>query len=309
MANRAYLYSLNNRPSSFADRPDTISGLSEWAYDVPFAYRVLASGDPQLCSSLISDGFDDDPDDKKTKLHAISADFATGAARFEKLAAVVRALADSQELSAAIDESRAFLDKHRDSHVLLETIELDMMSKSGEKALRECVTKEVAACAKAGAAVDALSSDIATAAKELAAAAKKKARAPLDAFFGLAFDDAFDNVRDDESRYALGVSNWSPALYFELWNKAQYEEAERNKAAAGDDDDEVESEPITEEKPAAPTKKPEKQPAAKKKPAPAKKKPAAKKPAPAKKKPAAKKPSSKKAAKKKPAAKKRPARR
>ena len=47
MANRSYLYSLSNRPASYADRPETICGLSEWPYAVPFSYRLLMSGDPQ----------------------------------------------------------------------------------------------------------------------------------------------------------------------------------------------------------------------------------------------------------------------
>ena len=75
MSNRAYLYSHSNRPTADADRPETISGLSEWSYAVPFSYRVLMSGDPQLCSSSISDGFDSEPAGAKTKLYAISGDF------------------------------------------------------------------------------------------------------------------------------------------------------------------------------------------------------------------------------------------
>ena len=75
MANRAYLYSLSKPPTSYSDRPDTICGLSEWAYGVPFSYRVLMSGNPRACASLISDGLEDDPKDKKTKLYAISGDF------------------------------------------------------------------------------------------------------------------------------------------------------------------------------------------------------------------------------------------
>ena len=70
MANRSYLYSLSNRPTSYADRPETISGLSEWPYDVPFIYRLLMSGDPQLCASLVSDGLDDDEPGSRTRLYA-----------------------------------------------------------------------------------------------------------------------------------------------------------------------------------------------------------------------------------------------
>jgi hypothetical protein len=75
MANRSYLYGLSNRPTSYEDRPETITGLSEWPYAVPFSYRVLMSGDPRVCSSLISDGFEDEAPERRTRLHAISGEF------------------------------------------------------------------------------------------------------------------------------------------------------------------------------------------------------------------------------------------
>lgn len=93
MANRSYLYSLGNRPSSYADRPETISGLSEWPYDVPFMFRVLMSGDPRLCASLVSDGFDTDEPDSKTRLHAISSSFDAGFGRVKRFVDIVRPLA------------------------------------------------------------------------------------------------------------------------------------------------------------------------------------------------------------------------
>jgi hypothetical protein len=93
MANRSYLYSLGNRPASYADRPETISGLSEWPYDIPFMYRLLMSGDPQLCASLVSDGFDSDEPGHKTKLHAISSTFDPGFERVKRFVDIVRASA------------------------------------------------------------------------------------------------------------------------------------------------------------------------------------------------------------------------
>ena len=92
MANRSYLYSLSNRPAAYADRPDSISGLSEWPYYVPFLSRLLMSGDPQLCASLVSDGFDEDPPDRKTPLYAISSRFGPGFERVKRFAAIVQTL-------------------------------------------------------------------------------------------------------------------------------------------------------------------------------------------------------------------------
>lgn len=90
MANRSYLYSLSNRPTHFTDRPETISGLSEWPYAVPFMYRLLMSGDPQLCASLISDGLEDEEPDQRTRLPAISSTFEPGLARVKRFAEIVR---------------------------------------------------------------------------------------------------------------------------------------------------------------------------------------------------------------------------
>lgn len=224
MANRSYLYSLGNRPSSYEDRPETISGLSEWPYAVPFSYRVLMSGDPRLCASLVSDGFDDDPAERKTKLYAISSEFDTGHARLTKFCAVARAAgAGSADLGTALDETERFLGEHRDRYLLLETIELDCMGESGEDALRACVEREIDLCVRAGAAVDALPDDPSQAGVWLATAARQKSEAPLAAFHGLVLDDDFDNVRDDRTENPLGLSWWTDVLYFALWSRSEFE--------------------------------------------------------------------------------------
>jgi hypothetical protein len=224
MANRSYLYSLNNRPTSYIDRPDTISGLSEWAYAVPFTYRVLVSGDPQLCSSLISDGFDGEPTNEKTKLYAISSDFESGFTRLKKFIAVLRPLAavTSPDLTAGLDETVAFLEAHRDRYLLLETIELDCMTHQGEEEWQSCVEEEMAACLGAGAAIDALPADPMEAAECLENATRSKHGLPLAAFYGLRLDDNYDNVHDNKTEYPIGLA-WSDVLYFELWNRARFE--------------------------------------------------------------------------------------
>lgn len=268
MANRSYLYSLSNRPASYADRPESISGLSEWAYDVPFMYRLLMSGDPQLCASLVSDGFDTDAPEHKTKLHAISSRFDPGFERVKRFVAIVRLIAaqtpqDVEQPCAAdaappsfmgrlkqlfssspggagsgargtgkpaalvhlpgwLDETLAFLEAHRDDYLLLETIELDCMSEEEESALRACVEKEIARCLHAGAALDALPADPAQAARQLQQAAARKSAAPLDAFFGLRFDDDCDSTRTRATEHPLGLQ-WSEVLYFDLFNRAEFE--------------------------------------------------------------------------------------
>jgi hypothetical protein len=224
MANRSYLYSTSNRPESYEDRPETISGLSEWPYAVPFSYRVLMSGDPRLCASLISDGFEDDPPERRTRLYAISGEFDTGHARLTKFCAALRSVgAGAADLQRAIDETLTFLDAHRDRYLLLETIELDTMVESAEDALRAAVEQEIELCREAGAAVDALPADPEEAGAVLAKAAKEEADGPLAAFHGLVLDDGFDNTRDRRTENPIGLSWWTDVLYFALWNRAEFE--------------------------------------------------------------------------------------
>ncbi|MBR8654166.1 hypothetical protein KDH83_12770 [Achromobacter sp. Marseille-Q0513] len=273
MANRSYLYSLSNRPAAYADRPETISGLSEWPYDVPFMYRLLMSGDPQPCASLVSDGMEDEEPGSKTRLYAISGVFEPGYARVRRFADIVRAAvaqapapapgsttaasasgasqpasfmdrvkqmfspqADaaptpvpaspaapaSDQLLAALDETLAFLDAHRDSHLLLETIELDIMSHAGEAELKACVDAEIARCRRAGAALDALPANVDEAARALRTAVAEPAAEPLDAFHGLRLDNDFDSTRSGATEHPLGLY-WSDVLYFELFNRSQFE--------------------------------------------------------------------------------------
>jgi len=224
MANRSYLYGLSNRPTSYQDRPETITGLSEWPYAVPFSYRVLMSGDPQVCSSLISDGFEDEPPERRTRLHAISGEFDAGYARLTKLFAVARAVsAGSTGLCAQLDETERFLTKHRDRFLLLETIELDTMTESSEDGLRASVEREIDLCRRAGAAVDALPVEVVEAGALLTTVTGQESGTPFDAFYGLVLDDDFDNTRDGRTNHPLGVSWWTDVLYFDLWNRAEFE--------------------------------------------------------------------------------------
>jgi hypothetical protein len=272
VANRAYLYSLSNRPADYQDRPETISGLAEWAYDVPFMFRLLMSGDPQLCASLITDELDADPPDQKTRLHAISSPFDAGFERVRRFVDIARlpgvgaaprpapaasvaapapttfigrlkrlfastrggvptpppvpvpapAVAGTAHFLKALDETVAFLEAHRDTRLLLETIELDGMSEHEESGLRSCVEQEIARCREAGAAVDALPADPAAARRLLQKAITHRCAAPLDAFYGLHLDDDYDSTRSGATREPLGLE-WSTVLYYSLWNRARFE--------------------------------------------------------------------------------------
>jgi hypothetical protein len=55
MANRSYLYATNFLPSPGDDRGHQrrIVGISEWKTDIPIVFKMLLSGNPKKCRSLI----------------------------------------------------------------------------------------------------------------------------------------------------------------------------------------------------------------------------------------------------------------
>jgi hypothetical protein len=221
MANRAYLYGLSNIPSAYSDRPESIVGLSEWPYAVPFSYRVLMSGEPQICASLLFDGFEDEPAESKTKLYAIASNFSVGFGRLTRVASILRPLVGaSHALVDALDESLAFLGARQHSHLLLETVELDIMSCASAADLRSCVEREIIECRRVGAAIDALSGDHAEAGARLVNAALQCNPPPLEVFHGLRFDTDFDNVRGGNKK-PLGLE-WSEVLYYAPRNRADF---------------------------------------------------------------------------------------
>lgn len=53
MANRAYLYSVDKKPTDQNRGKLNIKGLSEWNWQIPPSYLMLISGTPELSKSLI----------------------------------------------------------------------------------------------------------------------------------------------------------------------------------------------------------------------------------------------------------------
>jgi hypothetical protein len=56
MANRCYLYSTNFLPGRDVTGGDRrVVGIAEWSWDIPLVFKLLLSGDPRKCRSLIWD--------------------------------------------------------------------------------------------------------------------------------------------------------------------------------------------------------------------------------------------------------------
>ncbi|MBU4611737.1 hypothetical protein IMZ29_14700 [Achromobacter sp. GG226] len=228
MANRSYLYALSHSPTSYRDRPDTIVGVSEWAYDVPFVYYLLISGQTRVCASLVSDGFEDDDDDAKTPLYALTGDFATGLARLQRFAAALSSAApsSSRQLRESIAEALSFLQAHRDRYFLLETIELDCMDTADAAELAALAQQHLAAAQAAGAAVDTLTR-FSCMAGRLLRKAVIKGEGRLAPFRGLSLKDDFDHASTGR---VLGMGEWSEVLYFALQDKTSFEARDRADA-------------------------------------------------------------------------------
>ena len=218
VVNRAYLYSLDNRPVSYFDRPERASGLSEWPDTVPISYRILASGNTQICSSLIANGLKDAPD---VKVCAINGEYDVGFARFLRFIDVIRFVSGSSHFEAPnlLDETistRSFLDLHMNKYVQLETVELDILSGGDEAMMKEMVEAEASMCTWIGESIDALPSDT----NEAAAVVYESSVKGAGPFAGLRFDDKYD-----AGRSPLGF-RWSETLNFDMPTRAEFEETE-----------------------------------------------------------------------------------
>ncbi|MEX2950111.1 type VI secretion system baseplate subunit TssF [Serratia fonticola] len=221
----------------FRDEVDYLQQLTEhMAADSPHLANFLPnSGDPDvarliegfsvLIASLrqkIEDDFDGEPLENKTKLYAVSGDFDTGFIRLNKFFSILKTpeIGATPQLVADMESAVKFIEEHRNSHFLLETIELDTMTEIEEARLKACVEEEIENCLRIGTAVDALPDNKGEAAKLVIKATQQECSSALGAFFGLRFDDDCDNAYVD---YPLGISEWSETLYFGLWDRAEFE--------------------------------------------------------------------------------------
>ncbi|MBB4131341.1 MULTISPECIES: hypothetical protein [unclassified Xanthomonas] len=133
-----------------------------------------------------------------------------------------------EHLPSWLDESLIFLEERSDDFLLLETVELDLMSEGEEQGLRDCVEAEIDRCRAVGAAFAALPADMHDAAQLVRRAAAQLHAPPLDAFYGLRFDDDCDSTRTGATKHPLGLMNWSEDLYFEVMDREDFEERRAN---------------------------------------------------------------------------------
>jgi hypothetical protein len=123
MANRSYLYSIDF-DSTIIERSDDheVCGLSEWAYEIPLAYKILVSQDAKTSQSIIF-GYD--------KPIAIIGDFQKGREKlFLFLAELIKMdILDKEKLKEQIHYAETYLRdiKHENKYIILECGEIFAM--------------------------------------------------------------------------------------------------------------------------------------------------------------------------------------
>ncbi|TWT88427.1 hypothetical protein Mal64_19080 [Pseudobythopirellula maris] len=114
MANRSYLYSANRLPSrdTSLEVLRTV-GIAEFNYDIPIAFMLLVSGNPQRCPSSIW---------ASSEAEAIAGDYQIGV---QRLLDFLRRV-EHPEVNALIESTQAFLadERNKNSYFLLEPCEI-----------------------------------------------------------------------------------------------------------------------------------------------------------------------------------------
>ncbi len=193
MANRSYLYALNAVPALGVD-PLTleVTGLSEYAYDIPLAFKLLVSGNPRACPSLVWD-----------EGAAILGEYGAGVQRLEAFLARL-------EHPQAAEFTRPTLEFLRDPRnvrrfILLEPDELFMMDDADPTVQLEALLQNL----------QHLEPEIEDAVQRVRDAGS--VRAQPTGWLGRLFKPApvteFDPTR---ALIELGLGHWSNVLYFDF---------------------------------------------------------------------------------------------
>ncbi|MGE8498193.1 MAG: hypothetical protein ACN6O6_11860 [Pseudomonas sp.] len=198
MANRSYLYSTNVLPGPNAKASGRkLIGISEWNYDIPLVFKLLLSGNPQVCPSSIWDQGED---------IALIGDYATGVRNLDAFLSTI-SLPAAQPLIA---EARAFLNQpeNQNLYVVLECGEIFDMNDTPLFEQNLALLEELRD----------LQPRMAAAQQSLLPPPAEPAKPVglLDRLLGRKPEPAQQPAVDLQAVYALGLGNWSNVLYFDF---------------------------------------------------------------------------------------------
>lgn len=147
MANRSYLYSINELPGEKPTQNLTVKGLSEFNWGTPLVYLILISGKPIICESLIRE--------YKEKI-CIAGEFDQGVTNLKHFGQLMidSNVAHKEQFEAKLSEAIEFLSKpeNRQPYIFLELAEMYDMSEynsaldfqiKAEDALRAIQNKDI----------------------------------------------------------------------------------------------------------------------------------------------------------------------
>jgi hypothetical protein len=197
MANRSYLYSSNFAPSPEVNEADRrITGISEWKYDIPIVFKILLSGNPRKCLSLIWE---------VPQEIAIVGDYDQGLDRLLRFLDRI----PLPEVIPLKEEARQFLtdEANKNRYFILECGEIFELHDKPLTELNDSLLAEIRNIEPLieSALADLLSSQ-ASAAKASGFFSRRLGRNP----------PAAEKKGSADAIHSLGLGNWSSILYFDL---------------------------------------------------------------------------------------------
>ena len=203
MANRSYLYSTNIIPEPNQNESSRVlTGISEYNYDIPIVFKILLSGNPQACTSVIWDN---------PEKIALIGDYASGVQNLEAFLAKI-ALPEAQ---APIAEALEFLKdpKNQSQYFILECGEIFEMSETPVEVQNLSLLNQVQNLQpEIAAAYQSLLSPVPVASeqpKPIGFLAKLFGRRPTS-------PKALPVNHSEQAIYDLGLGLWSNILYFDF---------------------------------------------------------------------------------------------
>lgn len=186
MANRSYLYSCDYVPGE-SEQEKVLTGISEWNYDIPLVFKLLASGSPKLCKSSIWEM------DEKI---AIVSSYEEGMGNLTSFLDKI----DSDMTKSLADEAKTFLrnENNRSRYFVLECGEIFDMNGEDIFSQNEMLLKEI--------------KNIDQAVEQVIDTLVPKQKS----FFQRVFSrtDKASEINPSEVVSSLGLGNWSNILYY-----------------------------------------------------------------------------------------------
>ncbi len=201
MANRSYLYASNFTTGATSPEQRNTTGISEWNYDIPLAYKILLSGNPMATKSSIW---------IEAGEIAIVGDYSLGVRRLSEFLDKITQPGFLPLKHKALE----FLDQNRRTHFVLECGEIFDMGDDELELLNSQLLGEIRNLEpQIAQALQAYSSPIEPPAPVVSQAPSWFAKIFRTQPAAPAVADLADPL---ERFYELGLGNWSNILYFDL---------------------------------------------------------------------------------------------